>query len=114
MCGQRCDLCIHDEKLDEQLRTAIEPYLVKIWGNTDWSMRCVGCYGDDCRCRNDPCNAKGCIVKRKLPECKECEEYPCIKATSADYRSMIHTEVHDADEITWGILPYVPNQYENI
>lgn len=28
-----------------------------------------------------------------------------MKATSADYRSMIHTEVHYADEITWGILP---------
>jgi len=31
----------------------------------------------------------------------------------ADYRSMIHTEVHYADEITWGILPYVPMQYED-
>ena len=36
-----------------------------------------------------------------------------FKATSADYRSMIHTEIHDADEITWGILPYVPMQYED-
>ena len=45
-------------------------------------------------------------------ECKECSEFPCIKATSADYRSMIHTEVHYADEITWGILPYVPMQYD--
>lgn len=27
---------------------------------------------------------------------------------------MIHTEVHYADEITWGILPYVPLQYEDI
>ena len=33
-------------------------------------------------------------------------------ATSADYRSVIHTEVHYAEEITWGILPYVPYQYE--
>ena len=31
---------------------------------------------------------------------------------SVGYRSMIHTEVHYADEITWGILPYVPWQYE--
>lgn len=26
--------------------------------------------------------------------------------------SMIHTEIHYADEITWGILPYVPMHYE--
>lgn len=47
-----------------------------------------------------------------ISECKECGEFPCIKATSADYRSMLHNEVHYADEITWGILPYVPWQYE--
>ncbi len=47
-----------------------------------------------------------------ISECRECSEFPCIKATYADFRSMIHTEVHYADEITWGILPYVPWQYE--
>lgn len=26
--------------------------------------------------------------------------------------SMIHTEIHFAEEITWGILPYVPMQYK--
>ena len=29
---------------------------------------------------------------------------------SAMKNSMIHTEIHFADEITWGILPYVPVQ----
>ena len=27
-------------------------------------------------------------------------------------KTIIHTEVYYADEITWGILPYVPYQYE--
>ena len=45
--------------------------------------------------------------------CRECENYPCIKATAADYRSMIHTNMYLSDDITWGILPYVPNQYED-
>ena len=111
-CGQRCDLCVHYINTDEELRAIMEPHLIKMWGNTDWSTRCEGCYSDNCYCKDDPCNAKSCVVKRNLSECKECEEYPCIKATSADYRSMIHTEVHYADEITWGILPYVPMQYE--
>ena len=62
---------------------------------------------------DDLCNAKACASKKEVAECRECEEFPCIKATSADYRSMIHTEVHYADEITWGILPYVPMQYED-
>ena len=114
MCGQRCDLCVHYSHVDEQLRAIMEQHLTKMWGNTDWSMRCGGCYSENCYCKDVPCDAKSCIIQRKLPECKECEEYPCMKATAADHRSMIHTEVHYADEITWGILPYVPKQYESV
>lgn len=76
-------------------------------------MRCEGCYSDNCYCKDDPCNAKTCALKKKLAECRECADFPCIRATSADYRSMIHTEIHFADEIKWGILPYVPWQYED-
>ena len=112
-CGQRCDLCVHYVNADEALRTVMEPNLEKMWGITDWSMRCGGCFGDDCYCKDEPCNAKGCAEKRGIAECRQCGEYPCIGATSADYRSMIHTEIHFADEITWGILPYVPMQYGN-
>ena len=88
----------------------MEQNLNKMWENTDWSMRCKGCYSENCGCKD--CNAKQCLSYKNLSNCKECLEYPCIKATSADYRSMIHTEVHYKDEITWGILPYVPFQYE--
>lgn len=112
-CGQRCDLCVHYINTDEAMRAMMEPHLIKMWEITDWSMRCEGCYSDNCYCKDDPCNAKDCAPKRGLAECKECKEFPCVKATSADYRSMIHTEVHYADEITWGILPYVPMQYED-
>ncbi|MBQ9135805.1 MAG: DUF3788 family protein [Lachnospiraceae bacterium] len=112
-CGQRCDLCIHYTNTAEALRAIMEPSLIKMWGITDWSMRCEGCYSDNCYCKDDLCNAKDCAQKTGLAECKNCAEFPCIKATSADYLSMIHTEVHYADEITWGILPYVPMQYEN-
>lgn len=111
-CGQRCDLCVHYIGTDEELRATMEPYLNKIWGKSDWSMRCEGCYSNNCYCKDAPCNAKTCIMTRSVSECRDCEEFPCIKATAADFRSMIHTEVHYADEITWGILPYVPMQYE--
>lgn len=112
-CGQRCDLCVHYVHTDEEMRAAMEVPLSKMWEQTDWSMRCEGCYSDNCYCKEDPCNAKTCSIQKGLNECRECVEFPCMKATSADYRSMIHTEIHFADEITWGILPYVPWQYED-
>ena len=109
-CGQRCDLCVHYTGTSQEQRQIMEANLNKMWENTDWSMSCQGCHSENCGCKD--CNAKQCISKKNLSNCKDCPEYPCIKATSADYRSMIHTEVHYKDEITWGILPYVPLQYE--
>lgn len=111
-CGQRCDLCVHYVGTTDEQRAVMIPCLIKMWGIDDWSMRCNGCYSENCYCKDDPCNAKKCAVEKSISECKDCGEFPCIKATSADCRSMIHTEVHYADEITWGILPYVPWQYE--
>ena len=113
-CGQRCDLCVHYVHLDENLRSVMLPHLIQMWGITDWSMRCEGCYSDHCYCKDDPCKAKVCAAQKGISECKGCRDFPCIHSTSADYRSMIHTEVHYADEITWGILPYVPMQYERL
>ena len=112
-CGQRCDLCVHYVGTAEEQRALMEPYLVKMWGITDWSMRCGGCNSEKCYCKDNPCNAKRCAFAKGLSECKACTDFPCIKATTADYRSIIHTEIHYAEEITWGILPYVPYQYEN-
>lgn len=111
-CGQRCDLCVHYIGTTEERRALMEPCLTQMWGTADWSMRCGGCYSADCYCKDEPCHAKSCASQRKTAECKLCGEFPCIRATAADLRSMIHTEVHYAGEITWGILPYVPWQYE--
>ncbi len=112
-CGQRCDLCIHYAGLSEERRATIEPHLVKMWyGYTGLEMRCEECHSENCFCKDEPCHAKGCASAKGLAECKDCADFPCMKATTADFRSMIHTEVHYADEITWGILPYVPYQYE--
>lgn len=62
----------------------MEPQLIKMWGITDWSMRCGGCYSDNCYCKDEPCNAKACAPQKGLSECRECTEFPCVKATSAD------------------------------
>ncbi|MDE6052963.1 MAG: DUF3788 family protein [Lachnospiraceae bacterium] len=111
-CGQRCDLCVHYIGTKDEQRAEMIIQLTKMWDITDWSMRCSGCDSEECYCKDDPCNAKKCAQQKGISQCRECTDYPCISATAADYRSMIHTEVHYADEITWGILPYVPWQYE--
>lgn len=111
-CGQRCDLCVHYIKTTEEWREVMIENFNKMWGTSDWSIRCEGCYSSNCYCKDDPCNTKKCAAEKSLRDCRNCAEFPCINATTADHRSMIHTEVHYADEITWGILPYVPWQYE--
>ena len=113
MCGQRCDLCVHYVDLNEELRNTMIPHLDNMWGIAEWSMRCGGCETPSCYCKDDDlCYAKKCMKSKEKKICRECENYPCIKATTADYRSMIHTDKYLSDDITWGILPYVPNQYE--
>ena len=94
-CGQRCDLCVHYEGTSQEQKQLMISNLNKMWENTDWSMSCQGCHSENCGCKD--CNAKQCLSKKNLSNCKDCPEYPCIKATSADYRSMIHTEVHYKD-----------------
>lgn len=111
-CGQRCDLCVHYTGQDEERRQQMIPPLTRMYGITDWSMRCGGCESDTCHCKDDPCPAKVCAGEKGLARCGDCPEHPCIRAATSDHMSMIHTEVHDAEEITWGILPYVPYQYE--
>ena len=111
-CGQRCDLCVHYVGTTDERRAVMIEHLNKLWENRDWSMRCEGCYSENCWCKDNPCFAKECAFKKELIECRECSEFPCDRATYADFLARLHTEKHYADEITWGILPYAPYQYE--
>ncbi len=112
-CGQRCDLCVHYAGQDEERRQKMIPLLTKMYGITDWSMRCGGCESDSCYCKAEPCFAKVCAAQKQLGKCSGCPEYPCLRATASDQLSMPHTKSYSAEEITWGILPYVPYQYED-
>ena len=112
-CGHRCDLCIHYSKIDEEQRAAITVHLNNMWGVGDWSMRCGGCSSTECYCKDDLCDQKKCAAEKGISACTACREYPCQNATVGDHRSRIHTDTYAADDITWGILPFVPGQYEN-
>ena len=82
-CGQRCDLCVHYEGTSQEQKQLMISNLNKMWENTDWSMSCQGCHSENCGCKD--CNAKQCLSKKNLSNCKDCPEYPCIKARSAEY-----------------------------
>lgn len=111
-CGQRCDLCVHYTGQDEDRRQRMLPLLNRVYGELDWSMRCGGCESETCHCKDQPCPAKSCAAQKGLAQCRDCGEHPCVRATTSDHMSMIHSGTYAADEITWGILPYVPRQYE--
>ncbi len=44
------------------------------------------------------------LIKKKPNRKPFSKEYPGIRVTTVDYRSMIHTEIHYADEIALGVL----------
>lgn len=115
-CGHRCDLCIHYTKLDEEMRHIYNTHVQNIWysggENPDSALRCGGCTSNDCYCRDEPCTQMKCAAGKGLSACTECSEYPCPNATVGDCCQKIHTGCYTADDITYGVLPYTPFQYE--
>ncbi len=60
----------------------------------------------------DSCEPLRCAEERQLANCYDCPEYACGKAV-AGYRGWIEAKSVSADDVTWGILPYVDWQYGN-
>lgn len=115
-CGQRCDLCIHYTGISEEQRQTYGTHVMNVWfhgkKNPESSMRCGGCGSDDWYRKDDLCDQMRCAGGKNLDACVDCSEYPCSKATVADSCQKIHTDTYTADDITYGILPYTPYQYE--
>lgn len=53
-----------------------------------------------------------CAADKGLSACTDCGAYPCPDATVGDCCQKIHTKCYTADDITYGVLPYTPFQYE--
>ncbi len=115
-CGHRCDLCIHYTELSEELRRTYNTHVRNIWfgggENPDSGMRCGGCKSENCYCQDAPCSQMKCAADKGLSACTDCGAYPCPDATVGDCCQKIHTECYTADDITYGVLPYTPFQYE--
>ncbi len=110
-CGMRCDLCIHytGGTVGEEFRRELMERLSRVYETvTDWSMRCPGCRSKP---EDELCEALKCAGARGLEKCLDCADYPCpiapVVSSKLEARSML------ADDVTWAILPYVPDQYGN-
>lgn len=110
-CGHRCDLCIHYSDMDEKMRSKIAVNLEHVYHNSDWSMRCSGCGTADCYVKDGECYQMKCAYENKYEACVKCSDYPCSQAT-VGYQKLEPRSI-SADDVTWGILPYVPHQYGN-
>lgn len=112
-CGHRCDLCIHfaGGTISDEFRKELEERLTRVWNITDWSMRCSGCGTSGCHTNDELCDQLKCAKEKGCDTCVACKEYPCSNATAAS--SKIEAKSILADDVTWAILPFVPNQYGN-
>ena len=110
-CGHRCDLCIHYSggSISEEFREELKERLTRVYGNTDWTMRCSGCGTSGCH--TQLCDQLKCAIDKGCDACVSCKQYPCSEAT-AGYDKLEAKSIL-ADDVTWAILPYVPYQYGN-
>lgn len=108
-CGHRCDLCVHFTGITEEFRQMLLPHLNAVYGEADWAMRCSGCATPGCQCYAEGaelCEPLQCLKAKALECCPDCSSYPCQQST-VGYRGLEHRSL-SADDITWGVLPYIP------
>ena len=120
-CGMRCDLCAHYAGSPDkaEFRKMLQECVNRVYcdGVEQLYADCPGC-GEQSAvkphpCMNgDSCEPLKCVQSKHLDACTDCENYPCDKAV-AGYRNGIEARSMSAEDITWGILPYVEWQYGN-
>ena len=117
-CGHRCDLCVHYSggTISEDFRMELIERINRVYSPDKPlkdaikdTFRCPGCASSS---PDDPCHQKKCAASKNIDKCVNCGEYPCDKAT-VGVSGKIEAKSISFDDITWAILPYVPNQYGN-
>lgn len=83
VCGNDCGVCPrHMPKTDDELHKTAELWYRLGFRNTIMEGDEIKCYG--CKvgnwCRYDVIN---CAAQRKIENCGQCEEYPCLKIEKA-------------------------------
>jgi len=118
-CGHRCDLCIHfvgETWVAPELIEDAKRRIKALYGLKDDEVvtACKGCsYGGTSGIHD--CVQMVCARELGLSKCSDCEKYNshnCMIQT-AGIKPEIHTRTIMADDVTWAVLPYVPEQYGN-
>ena len=126
-CGHRCDLCVHYIRavFDEKFRMGIGNRINRIYNKNTKDIKlidtkeefykiftpCEGCHKGGIGGKFD-CHQIKCAKKNRFDKCINCVKHPCDKA-HAGLPPEIHTNIIYADDVTWGILPFVYKQYGN-
>ena len=115
-CGHRCDLCIHytDGSRSETFLAELKERLARVYEGNHWDKDMATCNG----CHNGglagdfSCPLRKCATEAGHESCTKCPNHPCDKP-HAGLPPEIHTRTIYADDVTWGILPFVHKQYGN-
>ena len=126
-CGHRCDLCVHYKGA-----VFTDEFRIEIGNRIE---RAYDLKGKDCKLidsihelykRRTPCDGchkggidgkfncyqRNCAKENETEKCINCKKYPCDKAC-VGLPPEIHTRTIYAEDVTWGILPFVYKQYGN-
>ena len=114
-CGHRCDLCVHytGGAISEAFRKELQECVKRVYGSKpdEEFPPCEGCSKGGIGGKFD-CDQVKCAKEKGVPRCRECAAYDCGKAT-VGWKPAIEARSLSADDVTWGILPYVDGQYGN-
>ena len=126
-CGHRCDLCVHytGATFSDEFRVEIANRIERAYNLKDnesgpintvqelYEKRppCDGCQTGGIDKKFD-CYQMNCAIKNGVDKCINCIKYPCDKSC-VGLPPEIHTRIILADDVTWGILPFVYKQYGN-
>ena len=126
-CGHRCDLCVHytGAAFTNEFRIDIANRIERAYNLKEDNSEpiktieelhkrrtpCDGCRKGGISKKFD-CYQRKCAKKNGADKCVNCTKYPCDKAC-VGLPPEIHTRIILADDVTWGILPFVYKQYGN-
>jgi hypothetical protein len=126
-CGHRCDLCLHytGASFSEEFRIEIGNKIARAYSDNSKDIKFMNSI-EELHKRHPPCDgcSKGglnkkydcyqikCAKENGVDKCINCNKYPCDKSC-AGLPPEIHKKTIFADDVTWGILPFVYKQYGN-
>jgi len=111
-CGMRCDMCVYylHGKINEEEHDKICRHLESHFGEDNYKSSCAGC--DKEKAEDCGWGKLTCQTSKGLGSCLECPDFPCYDCGLLGTWGIGFGNC-SADDITWGILPYIGGQYGN-